>query len=685
MKTLLAVLVLTAVSCGAARNLTFPDGFMFGAGSAAYQIEGAWNTSGKGESIWDRLIHTRQETDPTAEAGDIAADSYHHYKEDVQAAKDLGLNFYRFSVSWSRILPKGDVSYINQDGIDYYNNLINELKKNNIEPLVTMYHWDLPQHLQDLGGLANDVIIDYFEDYARLLFTNFGDRVKWWATFNEPLSFVSGYTSTWFAPGVNAPGVGGYLVGHNVLKAHARVYHLYDKHFRSQQEVSGLRWLDVVTMQGLQRMDVATMPGLLLDVATMPEMRWLDVVTMLGLRRLDVATMLGLQALSQKRWPAYRKDKNALSESVRNNISAIGDTLGWFAHPIYSKEGDYPAIMKDRIAKRSKDQGLPRSRLPEFDDYWVNYIRGGMRETGDPREVPLTNGIVRHDSHMRKSGVTRPGIGPRVAMVGGEPACRSATLAPRGTYDFYGMNMYSSYYVSAPNSTSPSSEISTASDMGPYTPFGLRKMLKWVSDNYNKVPILITENGWGDVGELNDTMRIRYLVNYYAAVLDAIYLDNVTVLGHSTWSLIDTFIWGSYSRTGFNPQRGHSRIFACGYHEGRCRRSEGFLRDLPFHTFLHSGAAAYSSDLKISLPGIMATSLRLRTRILATFDRQEAVMVQWLDHSPTTIANRAQFPAESLLGYCTCESYQTMPLVGGYTLGSPIFLTLPFWRCCILA
>ncbi|XP_063232396.1 myrosinase 1-like [Bacillus rossius redtenbacheri] len=214
----LLVAVLTVVSCVSARNLTIPDGFMFGAATAAYQVEGAWNTSGKGESSWDYLYHAYHMN----ETGDVAADSYHHYKEDVRAAKTIGLSHYRFSISWARILPNGDLSHINQDGIDYYNNLINELQRNNITPVVTIYHWDLPQHIQFLGGFVNDIFIDYYVDYAKILFTHFGDRVKYWVTFNEPLVFVAGYGSGQFPPGVTAVGVGDYLATHNMLKVHAR-------------------------------------------------------------------------------------------------------------------------------------------------------------------------------------------------------------------------------------------------------------------------------------------------------------------------------------------------------------------------------------------------------------------------------------------------------------------------------
>lgn len=138
------------------------------------------------------------------------------------------MNFYRFSIAWSRVLPTGDVSNINEKGINYYNNLINKLIENKLEPMVTLYHYDLPQYLQKFGGLTNSIVISYFEAYANLLFERFGDRVKYWITFNEPADFcVEGYGSGKHAPEMNQHGVAEYLCGHNVLKAHAVAYRLY--------------------------------------------------------------------------------------------------------------------------------------------------------------------------------------------------------------------------------------------------------------------------------------------------------------------------------------------------------------------------------------------------------------------------------------------------------------------------
>ncbi|KAI4468950.1 glycosyl hydrolase [Holotrichia oblita] len=217
------------------KEYNFPNNFKFGVATSAYQVEGAWNTGGKGESIWDHMTHTNPYSILDKSNGDIACDSYNKIKEDVQLLKNLGVDFYRFSISWSRILPSGTTDYINPVGIRYYNELINELLANGIQPLVTMYHYDLPQALEEEGGFLNLKLADYFEDYADVLYKNFGDRVKDWATFNQPtLICFFGYSGEFVAPMITRKD-GGYLCGRTLLIAHAKAYHLYNKRYRESQ------------------------------------------------------------------------------------------------------------------------------------------------------------------------------------------------------------------------------------------------------------------------------------------------------------------------------------------------------------------------------------------------------------------------------------------------------------------
>lgn len=152
------------------------------------------------------------------------------------------MNHYRFSIAWSRVLPTGDISKVNEMGIEYYNKIIDKLLELKIEPMITMYHWDLPLKLQKLGGFTNPAIVAYFEEYANLLYKRFGDRVKYWITFNEPYTFcMHGYGGGRDAPALNYTGIGEYLCGHNVLKAHALAYHLYqDKYYRDYKGKVGI-------------------------------------------------------------------------------------------------------------------------------------------------------------------------------------------------------------------------------------------------------------------------------------------------------------------------------------------------------------------------------------------------------------------------------------------------------------
>ncbi|CAH1640812.1 unnamed protein product [Spodoptera littoralis] len=217
--------VLAVTSC--VEDLTFPPGFLWGAATAAYQVEGGWNAN-KGESVWDRLSHEHPEMISDLTNGDVACDSYHLWRRDIEMAEELGLQFYRLSISWPRLLPSGFPNHISEDGKNYYNNLIDGLLEKGIEPFVTLYHWDLPQ-----SGWTNHLVADWFVDYARVAYTLFGDRVKWWITINEPLIICDVvYSSGILAPPIMSPEVGAHLCSKNVVMAHAKAYRLYDEEFR---------------------------------------------------------------------------------------------------------------------------------------------------------------------------------------------------------------------------------------------------------------------------------------------------------------------------------------------------------------------------------------------------------------------------------------------------------------------
>ncbi|CAH2104413.1 unnamed protein product [Euphydryas editha] len=423
----------------------FPDGMLFGAATAAYQIEGAWNVDGKSENIWDRLSHQEPCVIKECHTGDIAGNSYYSYKRDVEMLRELGLDFYRFSLSWSRILPTSFPDKINAKGVQYYNNLINELLKYNIQPMVTLYHWDLPQKLQDLGGWTNPLIIDWFTDYSRVVFELFGDRVKYWFTINEARQICyEGYGTGGLAPMYNISGYAEYLCYKNILLAHAKAYHLYNDEYRSKQ-------------------------GGIIGIVTF--VTW------------------------------YEPESEEHSEAAEDMRQF---DWGVYANPIFSKKGDFPQVMKDRIALKSMAQGFPRSRLPQF----------------TPEEVELV----------------------------------------KGTSDFFGLNHYTTslvyrnesvngYYVSPSQSDDvgvitykDSSWESAASSWLKVVPWGLYKILTKIREDYDNPPIFITENGFSTLGGLEDDRRVAYYRNYLDVILDAME-EGSDIRAYTAWSLMDNFEW----------------------------------------------------------------------------------------------------------------------------------------------
>uniref|UniRef100_A0A7N0ZUR4 Beta-glucosidase n=1 Tax=Kalanchoe fedtschenkoi TaxID=63787 RepID=A0A7N0ZUR4_KALFE len=308
---------------------SFPPGFLFGTASSAYQYEGGADEGGKGPSIWDTYTHKHPGRIRDGSNGDVAIDSYHKYKEDVRIMKRMGVDAYRFSISWPRLLPKGKLSGgANKEGIQYYNNLIDELLSKGIVPFVTIFHWDLPQALQDeYGGFLSPHIVNDFRDYAELCFKEFGDRVKNWITLNEPWSYsVGGY-----GIGVLAPGrcsewqklgcLGGdsatepYLVSHYQLLAHAAAVEIYRLKYKDAQN-----------------------------------------------------GQIGITLISQWMIP-FGKAKHHKNAALRS----LDFMLGWFLEPL--TYGDYPHTMKSLVGARLPSFTEAESKLVKqsFDFLGLNY------------------------------------------------------------------------------------------------------------------------------------------------------------------------------------------------------------------------------------------------------------------------------------------------------------------------
>lgn len=207
-------------------SFRFSKDFLFGAASAAYQVEGAWNVDGKGLSNWDVFSKIPGKTFEGTN-GDVAVDHYNRYKEDIKLMAEMGLESYRFSIAWTRIIPDGD-GEVNQKGIDFYNNLINECLKYGIVPFVTLYHWDLPQSLEEDGGWLNKRTVNAFEKYAKVCYESFGDRVKHWITINETIVFCKlGYISGAHPPAITNSPKKYFQSVHNVFLAHCKAVNAY--------------------------------------------------------------------------------------------------------------------------------------------------------------------------------------------------------------------------------------------------------------------------------------------------------------------------------------------------------------------------------------------------------------------------------------------------------------------------
>ncbi|KAF3842875.1 hypothetical protein F7725_001724 [Dissostichus mawsoni] len=273
----------------------FPQGFSWGVSSSAYQIEGGWNADGKGPSVWDTF--TQNGSIPDNANGDVACDSYHRLEEDFYMLRALKVKSYRFSLSWSRIFPDGQRTSLNQKGVDYYNRLIDGLLAYSITPMVTLYHWDLPEALQKLGGWDNVEMINIFNDFCDFCFATFGDRVTFWMTFNQP------HTIAWSGYGLGQvpPNELHHTELHTTL-SHAKAYHTYDDKYRASQ-------------------------GGLISIALNAD--WIEP-----------------------------KDVNVAREVVAAD-RALQFQLGWFAHPIF-KNGDYPDAMKWQVGNKSELKDLKR-------------------------------------------------------------------------------------------------------------------------------------------------------------------------------------------------------------------------------------------------------------------------------------------------------------------------------------
>ncbi|CAB3254578.1 unnamed protein product [Arctia plantaginis] len=317
MMAYISVIVLSVSICGSlAMEYKFPEGFKFGVASAAYQVEGDPKSSDRGENIWDYMVHSRPEVISDRSDASMACDSYHLWRRDIEMMEELGVNMYRFSISWTRLLPTGYPNIISEDGKRFYNDLIDGLLEKGIEPIVTLYHCDLPQSLQDLGGWANPLVVDWFTDYANVVFSLYADRVKIWLTLNEPFGICDfGYMEL-AAPYFDDIKVGGYMCTKNTLIAHAKAYRLYDEVYRPKYH---------------GKVSLSTL------------FFWFEPAT---------------------------------PDDVEATELAIQFWAGRYDHPIFSKEGGWPKKLEKLMLENGKNEGYPYPRLPPLSLEEIELVKG---------------------------------------------------------------------------------------------------------------------------------------------------------------------------------------------------------------------------------------------------------------------------------------------------------------------
>ncbi|CAN6685369.1 unnamed protein product [Malus baccata var. baccata] len=462
------------VHCEFLNRNSFEPGFIFGTGSASYQYEGAVKEDGRGPSIWDTYTHKHSEKIADGSNGDVAIDQYHRYKEDVGIMKDMELDAY---------------GGVNKKGIDYYNNLIDELLGNGLKPFVTLFHGDVPQALEDeYGGFLSPCIVDHFKDYVELCYKEFGDRVKHWFTENEPYTFsymgyavgteVPGRCSSW--QNLNCTGgdsaIEPYLVAHHLLLAHGAAVELY----KNRYQVVSFSIAPICSTK-IHIFVLATQKGL-----------------------------IGITLVSDWFEPALdsKQDKDAPAVLfIYNNIIRLISGIVMFCRfldPLTS--GDYPHTMRSIVGKRLPKFTKEQSKLlnGSFDFLGINYYTARYTSSA-PKNNSLPASYVtdsRADLTTEFNGVL---IGPQAA-----------------------------------------------SDWLYVYPKGIHDLVLYTKEKYNDPLIYITENGVSELNNpelsleegLHDTSRIDYYYRHLC-YLQAAIKNGAKVKGYLAWTLLDNFEWTS--------------------------------------------------------------------------------------------------------------------------------------------
>ncbi|WP_237486917.1 glycoside hydrolase family 1 protein [Vibrio hippocampi] len=474
-----------------AEFLEFPNGFLWGSATSAYQVEGAWDVGGRGYTNWD--LYTQQLNMANGETGNVAIDQYHRYKDDIKLMAEAGLKSYRFSIAWSRIYPtgmpfvtdelgqpvldsSGNLQPIppNAEGVAHYSDLIDELIKNDIEPVVTLFHWDIPVGLWAAGSFNNRFVVDMFAAYSEAVFRNYGDRVSKWITMNEPF--------------VNATMIEGIMAV-----------------MMEEMAAGGETSLDAMMammkdlpLQRLYGLQMSYIHHYLLAHARAVEIQR-NLEASGDIIEGDIGISFDLGVAKPVSDSDADKQATALYNALKND---------WFVFPI--TRGYYPAEPLARLRADGYDFNFSEQVLADDLAYIVEQ---GLDFTG-----------VNYYTRVAVSADVTDGD------FGGNASPMNGNLWDAA---------YVHYVTEYPNS-----------ENGIYDPQGFYETLMYIDNEIGGKPVLITENGGGyrvedkltNDGKVHDTLRTRFIKGHIKATWQAIN-DGANVIGYTAWSLFDNFEW----------------------------------------------------------------------------------------------------------------------------------------------